>query len=571
MYEEVVSMKNTMITRPLWMVMAVFSFVIAMFVGVNANASVIDSSPFVDKITSSQNVFQPREIGEISMDFSEKEGFEFQPGDELVFNLPEEFKGFANKMMLEDYAEVTVEANRVRVVFNDKVTKKNHIKGSLKFSIKATENVERGTSKEVNLDLGTKANPFPKVTVHGYPVANEGDGQNQPAPDFAYKGGNVNENDAELIDWYIVVNAGRLQVSGDTLVRDTLGKGHEFVEGSITINGQPLTAEQGKLVVNGNSFEMTLRDAAVSGNTIGINYQTRLTDEGKKQKTLSNDFKADYQILNETPTSIEGSSSVKNVLMSGVIEGDELEEKMPNEEELEEIPFEEVEELEEVTPDNGNVTEEDNNMNNVDESKKEEIHVDETEEEVPFEEVEELEEVTPDHGNVTEEDNMHNVDGSKKEEIHVDGTEENVPFEEVEELEEVTPESGNVTEQENNANESAEVTQPEVHVAPEETKPTPEVIVPKVIEPKKEEKTTPKKENKTTPKVTAPKTVKAIAPAKKEEKKVAPVANKTVAKAETVKAAELPNTGSEDNKLFAVLGLVLMAFAGLLIRRRSAK
>jgi LPXTG-motif cell wall-anchored protein len=514
-------MKNAMITRPIWVVMAVFSFVIAMFVGVNAHASVIDSSPFVDKITSSQNVFQPREIGEISMEFSEKEGHEFQPGDELVFTLPEEFKGFANKMMLEDYAEVIVEANRVRVIFNDKVTKKNHIKGSLKFSIKATENIERGTSKEVNLDLGTKANPFPNVTVHGYPVANEGDGGNQTAPDFAYKGGNVNENDAELIDWYIVVNAGRLQVSGDTLVRDTLGKGHEFVEGSITINGQPLTAEQGKLVVNGNSFEMTLRDAAVSGNTIGINYQTRLTEDGKKQKTLSNDFKADYQILNESPTSIEGASSVKNVLMSGAIEGDEEEEKTPTEE-TEEIPFEEVEELEEVTPDHGNVTE--------------------------------------------EEDNMHNVDGSKEEEIHVDGTEENVPFEEVEELEEVTPENGNVTEQENNANESAEVTQPEVHIAPEETKPTPEVI-----EPKKEEKITPKKENKTTPKVTAPKTVKSIVPAKKEEKTVAPVSKKAVAKSETVKAAELPNTGSEDNKLFAVVGLVLMAFAGLLFRRRSAK
>lgn len=496
-------MNNTYNARPIWMLMAVLSFVVAMFVGTGAQASVIDSTPFVDKITSSKSEFQPREIAEIGMEFSEKPGQKFKPGDELVLPLPAEFKGFPNTMMLEDYAQVFVEQGQVRIVFTDKVTKKNHVKGMVKFSIKASETVEAGTSKDVRLDLGTNANPFPSVKVHGYPVRNEGSG-NEPreAAPFGYKGGNINDNDSTLIDWYIVINADRLNVNTKTVVRDTLGKGHEYVAGSITIDGRPVTAEDGQLVMNGNSFELTLNPSAVDGKTVGLKYQTRITEAGKKMKTFKNDFKLDFQLPNQAPNAVEGGANVNNVLMTGVIEGDE----------------EEVHEgKEEVT------------------------------EGMTEETVSEVTETTDEHAiDCVEEDHAHEHVDVKVNEIRVTEAVETMVEETLDEVAEVVEDHGSESVEANEVNEKAEVTEVDVRVAeveevaPEKTEKVTEV---EVVAPEADKKA----EVKTN---------------KSEEKVATKSANKT---------AELPQTGSSDNKLVAVLGVALLMFAGLLIRRRSGK
>lgn len=518
-------MKNTYNVRPVWMLMAVLSFVVAMFVGTGAQASVIDATPFVDKITSSQSEFQPREIAGIGMEFSEKPGQKFKPGDEMVLPLPAEFKGFPSTMMLEDYAQVFVEQGQVRIVFTDKVTKKNHVKGMVNFSIKAAENVTPGTSKDVSLDLGTKANPFPMVKVHGYPAVTEGEGERprNPSP-FGYKGGNVNDNNSELIDWYIVINADRLNVNTKTVVRDTLGKGHEYVEGSITIDGRPITAEQGQLVMNGNSFELTLNPSAVNGKTVGLKYQTRITEAGKKMKSFKNDFKLDFQLPNQAPQSLEDGAQVQSVLMTGVIEGDEAELHEAKEETVEGMPEETVSEIAELDDVDEHAT---NNLEGEHASE----HAD-----------------------------------KKMNEIHVRLAEEVLAEETLGDFESVVEEHGEVEVEAEDATETAEVTEADVHAA---------VVEEEVIEEEISEIAPEKTDKVTDVEVIAPEADKKaeVKTNNAEEKVVAKQVNKTVAdkKVSSVKAAELPQTGSSDNKLVAVLGVALMMLAGLLIRRRSGK
>lgn len=565
-------MNNTMTVRPVWMLMAVLSFVVVMFVGAGAQASVIDSTPFVDKITSSKNEFHPREIAEIGMEFSEKPGQKFKPGDEMILPLPAEFKGFPSTMMLEDYAQVFVEQGQVRIVFTDKVTKKNHVKGMVKFSIKAADNVERGTTKDVSLDLGTKANPFPIVKVSGYPAVTEGEGDRprQPSP-FGYKGGSVNDNDSELIDWYVVVNADRLQVSSNTVLRDTLGKGHEYVPGSFTINYRPMTPADGQVVINGNSFELTLNQSALNGTSMQVGYQTRITESGKKMKSFKNDFKLDFQLPNQSPNSVSGDAQVQSVLMTGVIEGDEEDIHEGKEESVEGMTEEtltELEQLEDIDNHATNCVEDEHACEHV-EIKFNEIHVRMAEELQVEETLGDFEEIVEEHGEVEVEDE----DVTETAEVTEADVRASVVEEEVEEeITEIAPEKVEKEVVVPEADQKVEDTKTEEVVTPEieDAKTEEEVVAPEVEEEKKnEEVVAPEKKNQEVKSVE-------VKENKSEEKVAAKQANKTVAPAEkktvsTVKAAELPQTGSSDNKLFAVLGVALMMFAGWLIRRRSGK
>ncbi|ELA07018.1 cell wall anchor domain-containing protein [Weissella ceti NC36] len=178
--------------RPLWLAMALVSFVVTLFINTGVQASQINSNLFVDEISISKTEISAGDNAEITIRFSEKNGHEFKPGDEMIFELPSELKGYKNEMLLEDYATVRVEEGRAIVTFTDKTTVKKNIKGMLSFSIKATDKLEAGTSKNVTLDLGTNIQKVPNVKVKGHDKRGPGE---EPAPDFSYKGGFVSEND----------------------------------------------------------------------------------------------------------------------------------------------------------------------------------------------------------------------------------------------------------------------------------------------------------------------------------------------------------------------------------------
>jgi LPXTG-motif cell wall-anchored protein len=588
--------------------MALVSFVVTLFINTGVQASQINSNLFVDEISISKTEISAGDNAEITIRFSEKNGHEFKPGDEMIFELPSELKGYKNEMLLEDYATVRVEEGRAIVTFTDKTTVKKNIKGMLSFSIKATDKLEAGTSKNVTLDLGTNIQKVPNVKVKGHDKRGPGE---EPAPDFSYKGGFVSENDPTLINWYIVVNASpRYQMTGNVVVTDELGPGHEYVSSSFRFEGNDkMTAPEVKM--DGKKFTVTLPEAYVSEHTIGIHYQTRLTEAGKKMIKLDNTFTTNYQVKNNRPNSISNKVSVNNVLMSGKIEGDddlnkgteETVDPMPEEntdeiapiepengnegenekledsihgskEEIHVLPEEEVtpeentDEIAPIEPENGSEGENEKLEDGINGSQ-EEIHVTPEEEVIPEENVDEIAPIEPDNGSESENEKLEDGINGSQEEIHVTPEEEVIDEGKIDTIDPITPENGNERTEENQLEDGIRGSQPEINVVPEEEIVPEEEVTP--IKPNGTEKKTPKTTTKPAVKKTTTTTTnttvapKPVAPKKETTKVVAP---KSVEKNVDVKAEQLPNTGSENNVAITVLGLLGMVFAGAMIVRR---
>lgn len=573
--------------RLVWFLSAFVIVLFGMFTSGQAQASVVPSSA-VDSITSSRSTFDPRANGDVTVNFSEKAGHEFQPGDVLELTLPLELHGYNKHFMLEDYADVTVTEGQVRVVFTDKVAKKNNIHGSLWFGVHATETVTKGTTKDVVLDLGTQCKNVPTVKVKGYDaVGGPGDQK------YAYKGGWVNKQDPTLIDWYIVINPQRLYMSSDVFIRDILGPGHEYVSGSVLVNQKPVTEKEGLLSMGADNFALQLRRDFVNLNTVEVRYQTKVVEAGKKQAELKNDFTANFQVLYRQPEYLSGSFKVKNVMFDGDIEGDDdlnhaTEGVLPDVEgTVEELPSVDTDKTtESVIPDS---------TEKVTETDRPEILVPTVEEEVTEEEVietlpvetdkvegkvekevdtdpvtevkpeqgvvpteEEVEEgvIVPipdeniEHGFVEEEEDVtHRATEEKKVEMHVPTVEEKTIEEGIVETEEVEVEKIDGTVEENKATERVTETKPEQHVNVVEDKTTEEVVVP--MSEQRAQRVMPE------------------APSKPEVKEVT-VKTVQPTKQGSDEAKELPNTGSENNPTVAIAGmLMLMGAAGA--RRRFMK
>lgn len=570
--------------------LAIISVLVALFMGVQAQASVV-SSDAVDSITSSRSTFNPRENGDVTVNFSEKAGHEFQPGDVLNLTLPAELKGYNKNFMLEDYANVTVNDGQVRVVCTDKVAKKNHIHGSLWFGVHATEDVTKGTAKDVVLDLGTQCKNVPTVKVKGYD-ATTGPGQ----PKYAYKGGWVNKQDPTLIDWYIVVNPQRLYMSSDVFIRDTLGKGHELVAGSVTANYMPITAKQGLLSMGADNFALQLRGDFVTLNSVEIRYQTKVNAAGRKLADLQNDFTANFQVTNRQPEYLKGSFKVKNVTFDGDIDGDDdlkhaEEGTVPDVDgKIEEIPSIDTdntpgvvlpdptdtateterpevfvptveEKVEEEVVDQIPTVDTDSTLGEVvpdstekaTETDRPEIFTPTVEEKNEAEVIDEIPAIDTDEVVVEEDDDiMHRAIEKKREEMQVPTIEETLPEESIIETEDVEEGKVGITTEADKATERVTETKPEQRIDP-------------VVEEKKEDKVVPVPDVKEEIVVPNPEKTHKIVPM------LAPKVNAAQSsKPEIKNVDELPKTSSESNASVALAGVVLLV-GTVGVRRRFIK
>lgn len=120
------------------MITLVIAMLVSLFIGANAQANVIDASPFMDKVSTNVREFHPRETGEITIEMSEKNGHFFKPGDELIFTLPKELKGFGQKLWLGDFAQVRVLQDRVTVKFTGKIHDRKNTKIKISFGVKGS-------------------------------------------------------------------------------------------------------------------------------------------------------------------------------------------------------------------------------------------------------------------------------------------------------------------------------------------------------------------------------------------------------------------------------------------------
>ena len=539
-------------SQPLFWLMAMFACVSFLFMGTSAQASQIDKSHFVDSIVLDKTEAYTGEIVKLNITFSEKSGHTFAPGDEMVFDLPSELEAFESSMKLEDYAVVTVKDGRAVVRFTDKVKVKDHIKGGLSFNVKVNE-VAKDSEHDVNLGFGTNINQSLKVKGHKSSTGGE---QTRHKP--AYKGGWVDTKDPTILHWYIVVNANRDPIHGDVKVTDAVGKGHIYIEDSFEITGNPnVPAPKVKIGANnhyGDKFSVTLPENFVSGQTVGINYQTRLTKEGKKMNELTNKFSATFADGNNNPESINDGARLANLLMSGVIEGDETL-NQGTEGTVDPMPEETTDEILPIVPENGHESKVENELEDGIHGTDPEIHNLPKEEELPAEEeVDEIAPIKPEKGDESNE-GPHTEDGihGSDTEVHIDESEEVNPSEEVDVIDPITPEhiDGKIVEDDK--------------IDPIKPEPKPDVKPMPAPKPDVKPMPAPKPDVKPTP---APKPDVKPTPAPKPENKVVEpkkAETKNVEKNEDT----LPNTGNVDNFALTIIGLLGMIFAGFVMIRRD--
>lgn len=553
-------MRETKKYQPLVWLMAVLSFVIVLSLGSNVQASQIDKAPFVDSVVLDKTEAFSGESLNIKIEFSEKDGHKFAPGNEMVFDLPKELEGFKTSMLLEDYAIVTVEAGRATVKFTDKVALKEHVKGKLSFNLKVSDSLEKDSEKTIDMSFGTKVQNSLKVKGHKTPTGTPG--RHEPA----YKGGFVDVNDPTVLNWYVVVNANMDQIVGDVYVTDTLGAGHDYIPNSFKITGNPNVAAP-KVKVWGNKhrgrqFEVNLPEKFVSGTSVGITYQTRLDATGEKMKELTNKFATEFATGYNNPKSTSGGARLANLLMSGKIEGDDGI-KNGTEGTVEPMPEETVEPIVPIEPENGQESVEENHLEDGVHGTQPDIHNIPKVEELPVDEdTEEIAPIEPENGTESIEKNHEDGIHGTQPEIHNVPKEETLPEDEsIGEIDPIESDKGQESIEENHLEDGTQGTQPELHIGeteevnPEETVDVIDPITPEHV------KSTPVEEDKVNPIVTASdfKSVATKTPVQKQAAETKPAAE----------SAELPKTGSVDHFGLTIIGLLGLLFTGFVMTRRK--
>jgi len=583
--------ENTYFRLFLWS-MAIFSFVVVLFFGTGAHASQVTSKTFVDSIKISKSELVAGEDAVVEIHFSEKPGHKFKPGDQLAFELPKELKGFKNSMLLEDYAQVVVESGRVTVTFTDKTATKKNIKGIISFAIKVKNDLDNGSSKVIPLDFGTNVHDVPLLKVKGHP-RNDGDGtgeRDSRKPDPAYKVGAVDENDPTLLTWYIVINAAKDHISGTIDVTDSLSKGHEYLPDSFEIIGK-IGMNSPKVTITGNSFTVQLPAGFADGEYAQIKYQTKIIGAGMKMEFLENAFFTKFDSNNNVPGSVSGNAKIKNLIISGKIEGeDDLVPKHGKEETLEPIPEGKLEDIEPIVPEHGKEGIQGDHLEKGIRGSKPEVHNLPKIEELPEEDLEELipiDPIVPERGH-EEVEKQHHEDGIRgsKPEVHNLPKIEELPEDELEELipiDPIVPERGQEEIEKPHHEDGIRGSKPEVHNLPKvEELPKEELeesipidpIIPRHIDSKVVENEL-EKAKKILPPIILEDVVvpeKPINPMPKTKEPKSKDVNSSFNKkkiSKTTSKNELPNTGSSTNFGLIVLGLIGLLFSVLSKFRRT--
>lgn len=504
--------------RPLGVVLALMSFVVVFGMNVGIQASQINKNVFVDSITISKSEAFVDQSVDMHVTFSEKEGHEFAPGDQMVFDLPEELEGFVNNLDLEDYATVHVENRRAVITFKDIVAVKEHIRGTLTFSVHVRDVIANNQEKTIDVNLGTNIQNAPKLKLKGHKTD-----QNHPDSPASYKGGHVDVNNPYILHWYVVVNPRHQRITGDVLVTDQLSRGHIYLGNSFRIDGgNDVVKPKPRFSYNrgqGQQFQIYLPQELVSGHGITIHYQTLITRSGKKMKELDNKFFTQFRPGYNNPKDVRGSYQLANLLVKGNIIGDDASKDIEDEEE----------EILEATENEINVEEETLEGNT---------------QPIPDVNEQKIPEKRPLLGNPNgkTEDGVQMGPQGTQPEVHIDPVEENMPVEpNVESLDEIQSDKGIEKTEDNTLENGVHGIAPEVQTAPNQ----------EVVEKPKSDRRGGDKQGET--KTIDNKSVEVSAKAAKTS------TNQTT----------LPKTDSNNNVFVTIVGLLGMMFVGFVMMRRN--
>ncbi|HDR7668269.1 TPA: Cna B-type domain-containing protein [Bacillus wiedmannii] len=299
------------------------------FMPIIGHAQELNTAGFVDSFAFEKTKLNYGEKTSIHVNFSEKPGKKMKSGDTLTLTLPPELKGYSGTIALKDesgrvFGTCQINTNNVVCTFNDTVEQLQNIRGNFNFAVQGT-NVEAGKTKDVQTNLGTS---LEKQTVSITHPKGEG---TEPGI-FFYKSGDIQPDKSNEVRWFLNINLKKQHLHDNIILKDTLQEGQMLNKDSfkITINNREyLSLEQFQQrgygyikFTSDNSFEVVVYRHMGSANSFTVFYTSTITDSGKKLKYLQNDYKLDYQILYEKPTSESNNVKVENISFGGGAEGD---------------------------------------------------------------------------------------------------------------------------------------------------------------------------------------------------------------------------------------------------------
>ncbi len=293
-----------------------------------ANAQELNTTGIVDSFTFDKEKLGYYERMGIKVEFSEKPGNRIKPGDTLTLTLPPELKGFSDTIQLDDYGTCKVNAGTVVCTFNDKVESEKDIQGHFYFTVQSTY-AEIDQENKVETNLGTILDKQ-SVTVTG---PSGGGGTDPGKGPFSYKVGDIRAENTNEVNWYLIVNYNKEVLSSNIDLTDTLQGGQTLNKDSFYFdydNGNPedrktLSLEKfvaegyGKIQFNSDetAFDVEIDKAKASGNTVTIGYKANITEGGKKQEFLKNEYTIKYQVKDEEQVSDSDGAKVENIISGG--------------------------------------------------------------------------------------------------------------------------------------------------------------------------------------------------------------------------------------------------------------
>ncbi|NSW36557.1 Cna B-type domain-containing protein, partial [Bacillus sp. Xin1] len=296
-----------------------------------ANAQELNTLGLVDNFTIGKTNLQTGESTKVTVNFSEKDGVRLKPGDTLTLTLPPELHGYKGTIQLDDYGTCKVNQGTVVCTFNDKVDTHENIKGFLDFNVLAT-GVGTDEKKEIETNFGTNLDKQ-AVTITG---PKGGGGTDPGKGPFFYKAGDMLGNENE-VRWFLNINLNKEELSRDIVVTDKLQEGQTLNKDSfsITVNdylgNRNLTLKDfenqgyGKITFNDdNSFKVVLYQNKARLASFTVQYTSTITEAGKKQEFLKNDYTIDYQVLNKDLVSDSGTAQTQNMSAGGGAEGNQV-------------------------------------------------------------------------------------------------------------------------------------------------------------------------------------------------------------------------------------------------------
>ncbi len=312
---------------------SVICFIFTVFIGqvftpIVGHAQELNATGFVDSFAFEKTKLSYGEKTTIHVNFSEKPGKKMKSGDTLTLALPPELKGYSGTIALKDeagrvFGTCQINTNNVVCTFNDTVEKLENIRGNFNFTVQGT-NVEAGKTKDVQTNLGTDLEKQMVSITHP-----KGEGT-EPGI-FFYKSGDIQPDKSNEVRWFLNINLKKQYLHDNIVLKDTLQEGQTLNKDSFTItinNKEYLSLEQFQQrgygyikFTSDNSFEVVVYRNMGNATSFTIAYTSTITESGKKLEFLQNDYKLDYQILYEKPTSESNSVKVENISFGGGAEG----------------------------------------------------------------------------------------------------------------------------------------------------------------------------------------------------------------------------------------------------------